>query len=273
MAGKNEEITVQLLHIDFLVRYALRSVQYNHSAMFVCEVDQRFRVEDKAKNVADLGKSYDFGLVIDFREIFFFKLTGFFIDIDIIQHCTGFLSNSLPGNQIGMMLSYGDDDAVAFFQMGFAVGTGNQIQAFRSITSINYFTCTLGINELANYFFRAIVGFRSCNSEYVRASVRITVLTAVIFIDSFQHRQRFLRGRTIVKIDKWPSGTDSLQYGKIITNQFNVHLYSPLASSLRRISSRASSCSDASRLSTIGRIRDSTIMRRASSWEKPRLIR
>ena len=206
------------------MRYALRSVQHNHCAVLVCEVDQWFRVEDKAKDIADLSKSHDFSLSVNLREIFFLELTGFFIDIDIIQHRTGLLGNSLPGNQIGVMLGNGDDDAVAFFEMRFTIGTGNQIQAFRGIACINYFTCALGINEFTHYFFRAIVGFRSRNSEYVRPSVRIAVMSAVIFIDRFQHRQRFLRSRTIIKIDKRPAGTDSLQYGEIIANQFNVHI-------------------------------------------------
>ena len=157
--GKNEEITVQLLYVDLLVRYALRSVQYNHSAMFVCEVNQWFGVEHQSKHITDLSKSYDFGLRINLGEILFFKLAGFFINIDIIQHSTGLLGNSLPGNQIGVMFSNRNDDAVTFFEMRFAVGTGDQIQTLRSITRINYFTCALGIDELAHYFFRTIVGF------------------------------------------------------------------------------------------------------------------
>ena len=157
--------------------------------------------------------------------------------------------------------------------MGLAPGTGDEIQAFRGISRIDDLPDALRADETAHGLFRAVVGFRRGQRENMRAPVGIAVAADRVFKSGFQHGKRLLRRRGVVEIYRGPSRADRFQNREIIPNRIYIHRHSPCSSSFSRTAASVSSRRLSSMRSMSGRMRDSTTMRRASSFVSPRLMR
>ena len=86
-------------------------------------------------------------------------MTGFLIYINVVQHGAGFFCHPLPGDQVGMMFRNGNEDVVSLVKMGFAIGTGHQVQGFGGVSGVNNFAGAFGVNKFPYHFLGCIIGF------------------------------------------------------------------------------------------------------------------
>ena len=100
----------------------LRTVKNNHRPMFMCPTDQSPCVDRKTEDVAYLGKGKDFYTgIVNLFQFFFRKMSRFLIHIHILKNGSCLFCRPLPGDEVRVVFRNGNEDAVAFFQMGFPV--------------------------------------------------------------------------------------------------------------------------------------------------------
>ena len=122
MPGKREEITAELLHIHLFMGSTLRTVKNNHCPVFVRPTDQSPRIDRKTKDVAYMGKGKDlYTGIVNLFQFSFRKTSCFLIHIHILKNGPCLLCRPLPGDEVRVVFRNGNEDAVAFFQMGFPV--------------------------------------------------------------------------------------------------------------------------------------------------------
>ena len=100
----------------------LRTVKNNHRPMFMCPTDQSPCVDRKTEDVAYLGKGKDlYTGIVNLFQFFFRKTPRFLIHIHILKNSPCLFCRPLPWDKVRVVFRNGNEDAVAFFQMGFPV--------------------------------------------------------------------------------------------------------------------------------------------------------
>ena len=103
VSGKNHEITVQRLYVDFHMRHRLRAVIHDDGSNSVGSFNDFFSRHLHAQHIADAGEGYDFSRCINLSQIVFRKMTCF-VEIHIYQLRAGRTADPLPCHEVGMVL-------------------------------------------------------------------------------------------------------------------------------------------------------------------------
>ncbi|MNC43117.1 hypothetical protein D3C75_919650 [compost metagenome] len=121
MAGQCVEIAIQRLNIHLHMRGALRSVHNDYSAVAVSDSRQLFNRMGNAHYIGDIRYGDDLGLIRN-RLLGILKRDGpVLLQRNELQGCSCLLRQLLPWNEVAVMLHLGDDDLVAFTNVGRAI--------------------------------------------------------------------------------------------------------------------------------------------------------
>ena len=173
-------------------------------------LDRAFHAED----VADGGKGDDFRLVVDLGQVFFGEV-AFFVEVHVIEFSPGLLADALPRDQVGMMFRNGNDDLIALLQARFCIAAGYEVQRFCRIADEDDFFRRSGIDEFTDCFAGFVVQFTGFDAEDVGAAMGITVVMFQEVYDGMDDLVRFLRRRSIIKVNDLMSIMDFSQDGEI----------------------------------------------------------
>ena len=133
VAGKGEEVHIQILHIHRNMGDALGSVADKDRARFMGQAGKSFDVITDAQNVGDLGHGYDLRPGRERRAESFFRDLAVDTALDELQNSAASGRQLLPGDEIAVMFHHTDQDLIAFFQDS-SVAVCHQVQALRGVS-------------------------------------------------------------------------------------------------------------------------------------------
>ncbi len=111
---------------------------------------------DRAGDVGDVGEGDDFSAGRDGGVPFEDALR---IHGDVAELGACLLGEHLPGNDVGMVLHWGNEDFIVGFKVSFSVGGGDEVDGVGGAASEDDFICVKRVEEFLGGFARGIVFF------------------------------------------------------------------------------------------------------------------
>lgn len=108
-----------------------------------------------------------------------------------------------------------DDDFVPLLQARFCIAAGYEIQRFRRIADEDDFFCRSGVDKFADCFASFVIQFTGFDAEDVGSAMGIAVVMFQEVYDGVDDLVRFLRRRSVIKVNDLMSIMDFSQDGEI----------------------------------------------------------
>ena len=202
VAGEDEEVAVELLHVDRHVADRLRAVDQHARAMAVGDRRHFARGRDRPERVGDLRERDDAGARPQQLFIFVKPHVAIVVDGRDAQSGAAVGRQLLPRHDIGVMFEPGDDDLVALFHVATAPGLRDEIDALRRAAHEDDVLRRARVDEAPHFVARALIGVGGARRQRMRAAVDVGILVLVEMRQPIDHRSRLLGRRAIVEPDQ-----------------------------------------------------------------------
>ena len=101
-----------------------------------------------------------------------------------------------------MMFHDGDDNFIALFDVGSAVGLGHQVDTLGGAPDKNDFVAGPGVDELPDLGTDPFIGVRCLLAQIVNPPVDVCILRRVILLEGINHGLWLLGGGGIVEVNQ-----------------------------------------------------------------------
>ena len=215
MPGKDIEIAIQFRHIHRNMGNGLGPVEQHRNAVTVRQFHNLRHRVNRTQSVGLVNDRDQLGAVVEQAFVLVQQQFAVIIDGNNPQPRPLFLSQDLPGDNVGVMLHSGDDDFIAGANLLAAPGLRHQVDALGSAAHKDDFPVGGGVEQLARLFPGPFVGVSSPLAEGVHAAVDIGVFVGVVVDQRVDDRLGFLAGGGVVQIDQRLAVDGLLQDGKV----------------------------------------------------------
>ena len=199
VAGEDEEVGIQRLHVDRHVRDRLRPVDDGDGAVTMGDGDHVRDRRDRAERVRHLAHRGDARPRREQLLVFFEDDLPGVVHRRHLQHGALLGGELLPGHDVGVVLEMRDDDLVAFLDVAPAPRLGDEVDALRRAAHKDDAVRRRRIDEGAHLGARRLVGVGGTRGQRVGAAVDVGVFVFVEVDEAIDHALRLLRRRAVVE--------------------------------------------------------------------------
>ena len=134
------------------------------------------------------------------------------------------LNQQLPGNDVAVMLHFGEQDFVASFDVLGSPRMRDEVNSFGRATGKNDFSRTAGIDEPSRAIARGFEGGSGAIAQLMDAAMNIGVIFLVVATESIKNDSRFLGRGGVIKIDQRLAVDFLIEDGKVAPNFIEIDL-------------------------------------------------
>ena len=222
MTGESEEVTIKLLDIDRLMWDALSAIEQDWDALGMSHADNPSDIIDGAHDITDHGDTYKPGLRVEQAgKSLIVKFTGVG-DRDDPQRGALTFAQELPGDYVGVMLHFGDDDLVATADDLLTEGVSYKIYGLGSVADEDDFGGVVGTDVRSDSLASLLIQVSTDIAEMVHAPVDVGIDMGVDKVHGIDDLTRLLSRCAIVEIDEWLVVYLFAENGEVATNVFDV---------------------------------------------------
>ena len=222
VAGEDEEVAAEILHVDRQVHGRLAAVDQHRNAALVRDaadlLDRHDRPGD-VRHVDDRDHLRPLG-----QEL----LEGFEVERAVVvdrrplDHRAAPFAMEVPGHDVGVVLEDGDDDLVALPDPHAAEGLRDEVDPLRRGAREDDLLDRRRVDEAADRLARMLVGLGRGIGEEVQAAVDVGVFVRIGVRHARRDRLRLLRRGAVVEIDERLAVDRARQDGEIRADRLDV---------------------------------------------------
>ena len=113
-----------------------------------------------------------------------------------------FLTQNLPGHNVGVVLHAGDDDLISGLEELAAVAAGDQVQPLGRASHVDDLRDVGRVDEPADCLTTGFVVVGGPLAQGVHAAVHVGIVVQVVVADGVDNRPGLLRGGRVVQVDQ-----------------------------------------------------------------------
>jgi len=171
---------------------------------------------DGAETVGNMNKTEDFHLGSQHGiQSVHVQMSEGVLNGKVEQLSSCLLGHHLPWNHVAVVLHFGDQDLISFFQNGATEARSHQVDRFGGAAGEDNFFSTACVQELSGAFPSGFVSVCGSVAEFVNAAMDIGMVSLVVASHGVQHLYGFLAGCRIVQVDQRVAVDLLIQDGKI----------------------------------------------------------
>ena len=222
MTAEYEEIGTELLHIHRRMGDALSTIDEHRDVVRVGDVDDAPHIVDGAEGVVHMPHADEpcarCDESLELRE---YQVTVF-IRRDSLQSTTLLLTDTLPGDNVCMVVELRDDDFVAWCQELPSVGLCHEVDALGGTTHEDDFLTGGSIDEPLHLLSGFFVGIRRTGCKGMGTTMDVTIIVLIIIRYLVDDLNRLLRGGTVVEPHKVVAVHFLMQHGEVLLDLLRV---------------------------------------------------
>ena len=202
MTREGVEIAIQVLHVDLQMRSTLRTVHQERHAVAMGRTDHFLDGVHRAQHIAHLCATHQFCL--------FGKEPFIFVEFQYAvvghgnhaQYDAALLGLQLPRHDVGMVFHCRDNHLVAGLHLRLAERLRHKVDALRGASRKHDFLHFPCIHKLAHLLAGLLMQVGGTLRQEMHAAMHVGIHVVVFIHQCLHHLTRFLRGGSIVEIDK-----------------------------------------------------------------------
>ncbi len=195
--GEDEEIAADAADIDGEVRHGLRPVDKDARAVGLRHAGHRLDRKDRPQAVGGMGEGDELRPRPEQRRVGFEDHVPPVVDRGHADHPPGPLREHLPGNDVGVVLDFAEDDLIAGREAR-AAGVGDEIDPLGRAADENDLLRARPPEEPLHRGPGPFVGVGRAGGEGVSPAMDVRIVGGVVVGDRLDHLPRLLgRGRIV----------------------------------------------------------------------------
>ena len=203
MATEGKEVTVEVLHIHTEVRRTLRTIYQHGHAMFVGNANNFLDGIYRTQHIADMGDADNSGVFVEVCLNVIETNATFVVDGQDTDFYTLTSLKQLPGDDVRVVFHLGDEHLVTFLHKSLTEARCHKVDALRSATGKDDFTCTAGIQEPTYRFACLFVQVGRLLGKEMHTTMYVSIHVVVLLCHGLYHLPRLLRRSCVVEINEW----------------------------------------------------------------------
>ena len=222
MTRKREEVTGQILYVHGQVGHTLGAIDQDQSPHRVGPRHQFLHGVDGAQHVGH-GREREYPGALcqqTIQRLHVQETLGG--DGHPAQGRACHLTHQLPGDDVRMVLHFGDEHLIARLEVGQAPGVRDQVDALGGVADVDNFTGGAGVDEAGNLAPRVLVHLGGRLAQVMDATVDVGV---GVFVDEGQgvdNLAGLLSGRGAIQVHEGLAVYLLAKDGEILANPLNV---------------------------------------------------
>ena len=178
VAGEDEEVAVEVLHVDRHVHGALAAVDQHRNATRMRDAHDLLDRRDRAQRIRHLGDGDQLGAVGQALLEFLDVEDAEIVDRHPDQLGALPLADEMPGHDVGVVLHDRQHDLVALADIGHAIAIGDRVDRRGRVRGEDDVVGARRIEEAAHRFARLLIGVGRGIGQEMQAAMDVGVFLA-----------------------------------------------------------------------------------------------